>query len=110
LVLFVLNNQMGGKFEKKINYLSCRRAGISLSQSMLDPASTSSLARLNAETPEQIELSRQHLNQIQLQWARMPDDDASRMVVAAGHDSFRNKVNYMVGELAKCRDVLKRNG
>jgi hypothetical protein len=40
----------------------------------------------------------------------MPDDTASRMVVATGHDPFRKKVNYMVGELAKCRDVLKRNG
>jgi hypothetical protein len=60
--------------------------------------------------PERIELSHQHLNQIHSKWARMPDDATSRMVVATGHDSFRNKVNYMVGELAKCRDVLKRNG
>jgi hypothetical protein len=50
MVLFVLNNQTGGKFEKKIKYLSCRRTGISLSQSMLDPVSTLGLARLDVET------------------------------------------------------------
>jgi DUF1680 family protein len=28
---------------------------------------------------------------------------ASRMAVATGDDSFRKRVNYMVGELAKCK-------
>ena len=35
---------------------------------------------------------------------------ASRMAVATGDDSFRKKVNYMVGELAKCQDALNQDG
>ena len=35
---------------------------------------------------------------------------ASRMAVATGDNSFREKANYMVAELAKCRDALKQDG
>jgi DUF1680 family protein len=35
---------------------------------------------------------------------------ASRMAAATGDDSFRNRVNYMVGELAKCQYALNRDG
>ena len=58
--------------------------------------------------PEQIELSRQHLNQIRPQQARMPDDAASRMVVATGHDSFRKKWNTWSGNSPNARTGLNR--
>lgn len=35
---------------------------------------------------------------------------ASRMAVATGDDSFRKRVNYMVGELAKCQYALNQDG
>ncbi len=35
---------------------------------------------------------------------------ASRMAAATGDASFREKVNYMVGELAKCQDALNQDG
>ena len=35
---------------------------------------------------------------------------ASRMAAATGDASFREKVNYLVGELAKCQDALKLDG
>lgn len=35
---------------------------------------------------------------------------ASRMAVATGDASYRQKVDYMVAELAKCQDALRQNG
>jgi DUF1680 family protein len=35
---------------------------------------------------------------------------ASRMAGASGDNSFRDHVNYMVGELAKCQEALKLDG
>jgi len=35
---------------------------------------------------------------------------ASRMAVATGDNDFRDRVNYMVGELAKCQEALKLDG
>jgi DUF1680 family protein len=35
---------------------------------------------------------------------------ASRMAAATGDASYREKVNYMVAELAKCQDALKQDG
>jgi DUF1680 family protein len=35
---------------------------------------------------------------------------ASRMAAATGDASFREKVDYMVAELAKCQDALKQDG
>ena len=35
---------------------------------------------------------------------------ASRMAVATGDASYREKVNYMVAELAKCQDALNQDG
>ena len=35
---------------------------------------------------------------------------ASRMAAATGDKQFRERVNYMVGELAKCQDALKQDG
>ncbi len=35
---------------------------------------------------------------------------ASRMAVATGDNSFREKADYMVAELAKCQDALKQDG
>jgi uncharacterized protein len=35
---------------------------------------------------------------------------AARMAVATGDNSFRDKVNYTVAELAKCQDALKQDG
>ena len=35
---------------------------------------------------------------------------ASRMAVATGDVSYREKVNYMVAELAKCQDALNQDG
>ena len=35
---------------------------------------------------------------------------ASRMAVATGDNVFRDRVNYMVGELAKCQEALKLDG
>ena len=35
---------------------------------------------------------------------------ASRMAAATGDDLFRKKVNYLVGELAKCQDALNQEG
>ena len=35
---------------------------------------------------------------------------ASRMAVDTGDNSFREKVEYMVAELAKCQDALKQDG
>lgn len=35
---------------------------------------------------------------------------ASRMAAATGDNSFREKANYMVAELAKCQEALKQDG
>lgn len=35
---------------------------------------------------------------------------ASRMAVATNNQSFREKANYMVAELAKCQEALQQNG
>lgn len=35
---------------------------------------------------------------------------ASRMAVATGDNTFREKANYLVGELAGCQDALKQDG
>ena len=35
---------------------------------------------------------------------------ASRMAAATGDDVFRDRANYLVGELAKCQEALKQDG